>query len=127
MQEAPAADEAFARILAIDDVVDGGEIGFAVALAALGRGILPRVGLRVLDALGRCRMRRQKVLRARIERGLAGLQRRVALHRGQEARRAIGVEMGARGNADADAVGLEFLRRAKSSPSSAWSWRAPAR
>ena len=54
-------------------------------------------------------MRRQKVLRARIERGLAGLQRGVALHRGQEARGAIGIEMRARRNADADAVGLELL------------------
>ncbi len=109
MQEAPAADEAFARVLAIDDVVDGGEIGFAVAFAALGRGILPGGVLRVLHALGRRRMRRQEILRARIERGLAGLQFGIALHRGQEARRAIGIEMGARRNADADAVGLEFL------------------
>ena len=110
MQEAAAAHEAFARILAIDDVVDGGEIGLAVALAAFGRGVLPGGGLRVLHALRRRRMRRQEVLRARIERGLAGLQFGVALHRGQEARRAIGIEMRARRNADADAVGLEFLR-----------------
>ena len=61
------------------------------------------------DALGRCRMRRQEVLRARIERGLAGLQLGIALHRGQEARRAIGIEMRVRRDADADAVGLELL------------------
>ena len=113
MQEAAAAHEAFAGVFAIDDVVDRGEIGLAVALAAFRRGILPRRVLRVLHALGRCRMRRQKVLRARIERGLAGLQRGVALHRGQEARGAVGIEMRARGNADADAVGLEFLRARK--------------
>ena len=110
MQEAPAAHKAFARVFAIDDVVDRGEIGFAVALAAFGRGVLPRRVLRVLHALGRRRMRRQEILRARIERGLAGLHRGVALHRGQEARRAIGIEMRARRNADADAVGLELLR-----------------
>ena len=55
-------------------------------------------------------MRGQKILRAGIERGLAGLHRGVAFHRGEEARRAIGVETGAGGDADADAVGLEFLR-----------------
>ena len=71
---------------------------------------MPGAGLRVLHALGRRRMRRQEILRARIERGLAGLQRRIALHRGEEARRAIGIEMRAGRNADADAVGLEFLR-----------------
>ena len=110
MQEAAAAHEAFAGIFAIDDVVDRGEIGLAVALAAFRRGVLPGDGLRVLHPLGRRRMRRQEILRARIERGLAGLQRRIALHRGQEARRAVGIEMRARRNADADAVGLEFLR-----------------
>ncbi len=110
MQEAPAAHEAFAGVFAIDDVVDRGEIGFAITFAALRRGVLPRACLRVLHALGRRRVRGQEVLRARIERGLAGLQRRVALHRGEEARRAIGIETGARRNADADAVGLELLR-----------------
>ena len=54
-------------------------------------------------------MRGQEVLRARIDRGLARLQLGIALHRGQEARRAVGIEMGARRNADADAVRLEFL------------------
>ena len=44
MQEAPAAHETFAGVLAIDDVVDRGEIGFAVALAALRRGVLPGAG-----------------------------------------------------------------------------------
>ena len=109
MQETPAAHETFARVLAIDDVVDRGEIGLAVAFAAFRRGILPGGGLRVLHPLRRRRMRRQEVLRARIDRGLAGLQLGVALHRGQEARGAIGVEMRARRNADADAVGLELL------------------
>ena len=110
MQEAPAAHKAFAGVLAIDDVVDRGEIGLAVALGALRRGVLPGAGLRVLHAFGRRRMRGQEILRAGIERGLAGLHRRIALHRGEEARRAIGIEMGAGRNADADAVGLEFLR-----------------
>ena len=104
-----AAHESLARILAIDDVVDGGEIGFAVAFAAFRRGVLPRAGLRALDPLRRCRVRRQKVLRARIDRGLACFQLGVAFHRGQEARGAIGIEMRARRNADADAVGLELL------------------
>src|SRR5205085_12667501 len=35
MQEAPAADKAFARLFAKDDAVDGGKIGLAVELAAL--------------------------------------------------------------------------------------------
>ena len=109
MQEAPAAHEAFARVLAIDDVVDRREIVLAIALAAVRRGVLPRGGLRPLHALGRRRMRRQKVLRPRIERGLAGLHLGIAFHRGQEARRAIRIEMRARRNADADVVGLELL------------------
>ena len=109
MQEAPSAHKAFARVFAIDDVVDRPEIGFAVAVAAFRRGILPRGGLRVLDALGRRRMRGEEILCTRIERGLADLQRRVALHRGEEARRAVGIEMRARREADADTVGLELL------------------
>src|ERR1019366_9807283 len=80
MQEAPAPNESLARILAVDDVVDGGEIGFAIAFAALRRGILSGVSLRVLYALRRGRVRRQEVLRARIERGLSCLQRGIALH-----------------------------------------------
>ena len=36
MQETASAHEAFARILAIDDVVDRGEIGFVIALATFG-------------------------------------------------------------------------------------------
>ena len=110
MQEAAAAHEAFAGVLAIDDVVDRREIGLAVALAAFGGGILPRIGLRILHPLRRRRMRGQEVLRARIERGAAGLHRSVALHRGEKARGTKGIEMRACGNADADAVGLEFLR-----------------
>ena len=49
MQEAPAADEAFARILAEDDAVDVGEIG-GLGLGQIrrrvggGRAILPGVG-----------------------------------------------------------------------------------
>ena len=40
----------------------------------------------------------------------AGFELGVAPHRGEEAHGAIGIVAGARGNADADAVGLEFLR-----------------
>ncbi len=109
MQEAPASNESLARILPVDDVVDGGEIGFAVALAALGRGELPCPRLRVLYALRRCRMRGEKILRARIERGLSHFQFGVTLHRRQETRRAKRIEMGARRNTDADTVRLEFL------------------
>src|SRR5947209_17439885 len=46
---------------------------------SLWRCVLPRDGLRVLHALGRCRMRRGEILRARIERSLADLQLRIAL------------------------------------------------
>jgi hypothetical protein len=56
MQEAPAAHEAFARILAIHQAVDPGEVGRLVALPDAGRAELARIGLRVLDALGRRRM-----------------------------------------------------------------------
>jgi hypothetical protein len=110
MQEAPASHEAFARILAIHDVIDGGQVGFTVPFAALGRDILPRGILRVLDPLRRGRMRRQEVLRARINRGLPRLEFRVALHRSKKAGSAVWIEMGARRDADADTVGLELLR-----------------
>ena len=39
-----------------------------------------------------------------------GLSSALLLHRGEEALGAVGVVAGARGDADADAVGLEFLR-----------------
>ena len=58
-------------------------------------------------------MRGEKVLRTWVQRGLAGFHRGVAFHRGEEARGAIGIEMRAGGNADPDAVGLEFLRARK--------------
>ena len=54
-------------------------------------------------------MRGQEVLRTWIDRGLARFQFRVSFHRGEEARRAVGIEMGTRRNADANAIGLEFL------------------
>lgn len=54
-------------------------------------------------------MRRGEVLRARIERGLAGLELGIALHRGKEARGTVGIEMRPGGDADADAVRLELL------------------
>ena len=67
MQEAAAAHEAFARVFAVDHAVDAGEIGRLVALAGAGRGELAGVGLRILDALGRGRMRGEEIGRARID------------------------------------------------------------
>ena len=46
----------------------------------------------------------------RIDLGGRGFEFGVASHRGEEARRAVRIVAGARGNADADAVGFEFLR-----------------
>ena len=110
MQEVPAARETFARVLAIDQAVEDGEIFGAVALATAGAAELACIGERVLHALGRRRMAREEIDAARIRAAVAGLQIRIALHVGQEARRAVGIETGARRNADTDAVGLEFLR-----------------
>ena len=110
MDEPAAAHKTFARVFAVDHVVQRIEIGLAVALAGAGRGELPRIGLRVLHALGCRRMRGQEIQRARIGAVAGGAQRGVALHRGEEAHRAERIEAGARGDADADAVRLEFLR-----------------
>jgi len=41
---------------------------------------------------------------------LLRLELRIVFHRGEEAHRAVGIVAGARGDADADGVGLEFLR-----------------
>ncbi len=111
MQEPAAAHEAFARILAIDHAVDAGEIGHALALAGARRAELARVGLRVLTRSGvaGCEDRKSGA-RGSILPWLAGLQFRIAPHGGEEAHRAVGVVAGACGDADADAVGLEFLR-----------------
>ena len=95
MQEAAATYEALAGVFAVDEVVDGGEIGIAVALDACGRRILACIGLRILHPLGRCGMRRQKVQRARIGEVLGRLQRGVALHRCEEAGCAERIELGA--------------------------------
>ena len=115
VQEAPAAHKTLARVLAVDDAVNVGQIGSLRAReipTAIGRRrpVLPRIGERIGDALGSRRMRRQKVGRARIDgAGLFRLQVGIVLHRSEEANRAIRVVAGARGDADADAVGLEFL------------------
>ena len=57
-------------------------------------------------------MRRQEVQRARIDG--AAVRRRlefgIVLHGGEEAHRAVRIIAGARGDPDADGVGLEFLR-----------------
>ena len=57
-------------------------------------------------------MRRQEIGRARIDGGrrLLRLELGIVLHRGEEAHGPVGIVAGARGDADADAVGLEFLR-----------------
>ena len=56
-------------------------------------------------------MRGQEVGRGRIDRGgLLRLEIGIVLHRGEETHRAVGIVTGARGDADADRVGLEFLR-----------------
>ena len=57
-------------------------------------------------------MGREEIGRARVDVRLARirLQLRVAAQRGEEPHRAIGIVAGARGDADADPVGLEFLR-----------------
>ena len=113
MQEAPAAHETFARVLAEDDAVDAGKIGALVA-PGIGRGSaeLAGIGERVADPLGRRRMRRQEIRRPRID-GTALLLRLelgIVLHRSEEAHRAVGIVTGARGDADADGVGFELLR-----------------
>ena len=110
MQEAAAAREALARVLAIDHAVEIGEIFGAVAFAGAGAAELAGIGERVLHALGRRRMAGEKVERARIGAAAGRLDIGIALHVGEEARGAERIEAGARGNADADAVGLEFLR-----------------
>ena len=85
MQEVAAAHQAFARIVAVDHAVDGGEIRLPLALAGARRPELARARLRVLDPLGRRRMAGEKVGRARL--GAAGgrLEIGVALHVGEEA------------------------------------------
>ena len=51
----------------------------------------------------------KKIERARVGAAGGGLEVGIALHVGEKTRRAVGVESGARRNADADAVGFEFL------------------
>ena len=111
MQKATAAHEAFARILAIDQTVDSGEIARPVAFAGAGCADLARTTLRILDAFGRGRMGREEIGRARVDVRLARirLQLRVSAQRGKEPDRAIGIIAGPRGDADPDPIGLEFL------------------
>ena len=127
MQEAPAADKTFAGVFAIDDVVDRGEIGFAVALAALRRRELPR---RVAARSARVRALPDATTGspARADRARScrpSSPRCVPSRRGS-----------ARRHRDRNARAPKCRRRcrrprtpahARSSPSSAWSWRAPAR
>ncbi len=111
MQEAAAAHIAFARILAIGQAVDARQIALAVARYVARRGELARIGARDLQPVGRRRMRGEEVEEARVDAAVGALaQFGIAAHRGEEAHRAIGIESGARRDADADAVGLELLR-----------------
>ncbi len=112
MQKASPANEAFARILAVDQSVYIGEIFLLVAFtAARRRAELTRRCDRVLDALRRGRMRGEEVRGAGVNMRLTriGLELGVASHRGEEADRAIGIEAGTVRDPDADAVGLELL------------------
>src|SRR5262245_45751929 len=110
MEETAAAREAFAWILAVDKAVDGGEIGFPIAFAAARCGELACVALRIAHALGCGGMRGQEFDRPRVElHPRVWLEVRVAPHRGEEAHGAVGIVPGTRGDADADAVRLEFL------------------
>src|SRR5262245_21719271 len=109
MQEVAPACEPLAWVLAIDHAVEGGEVLDVVALTTSGPAKLARIGERVLHALGRCRMAREEI-DASLPGAIACLEIRVALHVGQEARRAVGIETGACGDSHANAVGLELLR-----------------
>ncbi len=115
MQEASAADKTFARIFAEHDAVDAGEIDVLVA-AEHGPGggraaILPGIGNRIGNPLGCCRVRRQKVGRARVDGagGLLRLELGIVFHRREEPHGTVRIIAGARGDADADRVRLEFL------------------
>ena len=110
MQEAAAAHESFARVLAEHHAVEVVEIGAAVARAGARSAELAGVNQCVLDALGGRWMRRQEVERALIGVAAGRLEIGVALHAGEEARGAERIEAGAGRHADADAVGLELLR-----------------
>ncbi len=112
MQEAAAAHEAFARVLAVDHAVDAGEIGRLVAFAGAGRVELAGARLRIADALGGRGMGGEEIGRARVDVRLArvGFQLGITPHRAEEARGAERIIAGARGNADAASVRLEFLR-----------------
>src|SRR5665213_1732144 len=103
MQETPPAHKAFARVLAIGQAVDIAEILVAVAFAGAWAAELARIGERVLDPLGCRRMADEKIGRARIT-AAGRLEIGVALHIGEEARSAVRIEAGTRGNADADTV-----------------------
>jgi hypothetical protein len=59
-------------------------------------------------------VRRQKIGRGRIDgAALLRFQVRIVLHRGEETHRAVRIVAGARRDADADRIGLEFLRPRK--------------
>ena len=110
MHEAAAAHEALARVLAIDHAVEVGEILGAVALAVAGPAELARIGERVLHALRRRRMGGEEVGARGSAPPPAAFRSALRCMSVEEARGAVRIEAGARGYADADAVGLEFLR-----------------
>ena len=61
MQEGVAAHIAFLRRVAVEQAVDAGEEGVAVARAGARRAELPGMALRQIDALRRVRMAGQEV------------------------------------------------------------------
>jgi hypothetical protein len=72
VQKSAAADEALARVFAVGHPVDAAQISLLVLLGVRTFRELPRTRLRILDALGRCRVRGEKVRRARIDMRLSG-------------------------------------------------------
>src|SRR6185437_107653 len=108
MQEMPAPGVAFAWVFAVDQAIEIADIFRMIALAAAGTGELASIGERIFDPLWRCGMARQEIGSMRL-RTVGGLEIGIALHVREETRCAKGIEPGARGNADPDTVGLEFL------------------
>ena len=109
MDEAAAAHEAFARVLAEDHAIEIGQVLLAVALADAGAAEPARIGDGVADARRRRGMVGEEVDGVGVAVG-ARVEIDIALHIGKHARGAVRIEPGARSDADADAVGLEFLR-----------------
>src|SRR5262249_56189965 len=91
MEKAAPAHKSFARVLAVDHAVQSREVIWLVTFAASRRADLPGVCLCVLDPLGRCRVRGEKIRGTRIDTGLAGirLKSRVPPHGSEKTRPAV--------------------------------------